>query len=253
MPLDLIGSRALVLDRGYVELQDMMPHPATNIRPDTAVVSAARVSFMGESKGEDKDRKLLHYLMQHAHTSPFEMVEYKFRVCAPVLVYWQWIRHRTFAYQSVNSQSGRYTEFEEGDFYTPTVWRRQSASNKQGSEGALEDGASATLTDELLTYYAEGYRLYEKALAEGVAREQARVFLPGFAVYYTWVVKVDLWNLLRFLVLRLDRHAQYEIRQYAKAIWFSFLKPTAPWTAAAAEKYLFTPETDLTPLEGATR
>jgi len=244
---DLINKRIPVLDKGYVELQDLMPHPATHISPDMAVVSAARVSFMGETKGEEKDRKLLFYLMQHAHTSPFEMVEYKFRVCAPVLVYWQWIRHRTFAYQSVNSQSGRYTEFSESDFYTPTVWRRQSPSNKQASLGEVEDESGAALTRELLAHYAEGYRLYEKALAAGVAREQARVFLPGFAVYYTWVVKVDLWNLLRFLVLRLDHNAQYEIRQYAKAIWFHFLKPSAPWTAEAAEKYLFTPETDLTP------
>lgn len=245
----LIGKRVPVLDKGYLELQDLMPHPATGIGPDAAVVSAARVSFMGESKGEEKDRKLLHYLMQHAHTSPFEMVEYKFRLSAPVLVYWQWVRHRTFAFQSINSQSGRYVEFAEDEFYTPTVWRGQSPNNKQASLGILEPEDSAVLTRELLAYYAEGYRLYEKALANGVAREQARLFLPGFGVYYTWVVKVDLWNLLRFLVLRLDGNAQYEIRQYAKAIWFHFLKPTAPWTAEAAAQFLFTPETDLSPME----
>src|SRR2546430_15706780 len=97
----LIGKRVKVLDQGYIELQALMGD-------DLAIVNAARVSFLGESKGDDKDKKLLFYLMRNYHTSPFEMVEFKFRCRAPLVSYWQWVRHRT---SSVNAQSGRYTEF----------------------------------------------------------------------------------------------------------------------------------------------
>jgi thymidylate synthase (FAD) len=237
--------RVPVLDRGYVELQDLMPHPATGVSPDTAIAAAARVSFMGESKGEEKDRKLIHFLLKHDHTSPFEMVEYKLRIHAPLLVYWQWVRHRTFHYQSVNSQSGRYVEFAEDEFYVPAVWRGQSANNKQASAGQLDPDTSAALTRDLANHYGHAFALYERALEDGVAREIARLFLPGFAVYYTWIVKVDLLNLLRFLQLRMEQTAQYEIRAYAKAIWHNMLKPTAPITAEAVAQYWFDEKIDL--------
>jgi thymidylate synthase (FAD) len=236
--LALIGKRCPVLDRGFVELQDLMPHPGTGITCDNAIVAAARVSFLGESKGGAQDRKLIHYLMSHAHTSPFEMVEFKFRVKAPLVTYWQWIRHRTFAYQSINSQSGRYTEFAEDEFYAPEVWRKQSPSNKQASLGQIEGAEGEALSRDLVEHYARGYALYEKALAQGVAREMARLFLPGFAVYYLWVVKVDLHNLFGFLKLRMAPDAQYEIRAFAETIYREFVKPSAPIAAEAFEQYV---------------
>jgi thymidylate synthase (FAD) len=228
---DLIGKRVPVLDKGWIELQDVMGD-------DNAIVSAARTSFLGESKGPDKDKKLLLYLLRHRHTTPFEMVEFKFRVRAPVVTFWQWVRHRTF---SLNSQSGRYTPFEESDFYVvqPDEWRLQSSDNKQASEGLLEDGQ--WLTDALLKHYDEGFRLYQEALAAGVAREQARLFLAGFGVYYTWVAKVDCHNLMHFLKLRMAPDAQYEVRVYAQAIYEHFFKPALPWTAEAFEKFILNP------------
>lgn len=233
-----IGLRVPLLDKGYVELLDFMPHPATGVSGDLAIVNAARVSFMGESKGEEADRKLLFYLLRNQHTSPFEQVEFKFRVHAPLMTYWQWIRHRTFHYQSVNSQSGRYTPFDENDFYVPGVWRRQSRNNKQASEGALDPDMDDALTAKLLAHYEQSYRLYSDALEAGVSKEMARLFLPGFSVYYTWVVAVDALNLMNFIRLRMASDAQYEIRVYAEAIYEQFFKPALPWTAQAFEMYI---------------
>jgi len=224
----LIGKRVSVLDKGWVELQDMMGD-------DLAIVNAARVSFLGESRGEEKDKRLLFYLMRNRHTSPFEQVEFKFRVRAPLITWWQWARHRTWSF---NAQSGRYVAFEEDDFYAPIGWRAQSASNKQASEGELPPDAQGGLTQALLEHYARSYRLYQEALSQGVAREQARLFLPGFAVYYTWVAKVDAHNLMHFLRLRMAEDAQYEIRAYAFAIYEHFFKPALPWTAEAFEQFI---------------
>ncbi len=234
----LIGKHVHVLDKGFVELVDMMPHPATGVSGDLAIVNAARVSFLGESKGEEADKKLLFYLLRNQHTSPFEQVEFKFRVHAPVVTYWQWIRHRTFHYQSVNSQSGRYTPFDENDFYVPSVWRRQSKSNKQASEGEVEPEIGEALTEKLLAFYNQGYDLYRQAIDAGVSREMARLFLPGFSVYYTWMVAVDALNLMNWIRLRIASDAQYEIRVYAETIWEHFFKPALPWTAEAFEQYV---------------
>lgn len=231
----LIGKRVSVLDKGWLELVDMLPHPAAGICGDLAIVNAARVSFMGESKGQEKDKKLLFYLMRERHTSPFEMVEFKFRVHAPLVTWWQWVRHRTF---SMNAQSGRYTEFEENSFYVPDIWRKQSKSNKQASEGELDAAAGDALTEKLLRHYEQGYALYREALDAGVSKEMARLFLPGFGVYYTWVVKVDAHNLMHFLKLRMASDAQYEIRVYAQTIYNEFFKPALPWTAEAFEQYV---------------
>jgi thymidylate synthase (FAD) len=236
---ELIGKHISLLDgKGFIELLDLMPHPTTGHSGDLAIVNAARVSFLGESKGDDKDKKLLFYLLRNKHSSPFEMVEFKFRVRAPLLTWWQWIRHRTFHFQSVNAQSGRYTPFEENDFYVPEVWRKQSKSNKQASEGEIEANANAALTEKLSDFYDKGYALYEEALAAGVSKEMARLFLPGFAVYYTWIVKVDAKNLMDFLVLRMASDAQFEIRVYAQAMYDHFFKPALPWTAEAFDEYI---------------
>ncbi|MDZ4770602.1 MAG: FAD-dependent thymidylate synthase [Chloroflexota bacterium] len=242
MTHDLIGRRVAVLDKGYVELLDMMPHPLTGVSADLSIVNAARVSFLGESKGETADKKLLFYLLRHQHTSPFEMVKFKFRTHAPLITYWQWVRHRTFNYMNANAQSGRYTPFEEEDFYVPSVWRRQSASNKQASEGQLSDEAGDALSEALIEHYARGFALYRRALDEGVAKEMARLFLPGFSVYYTWVMSVDALNLMHFIRLRMASDAQYEIRVYAEVIYEQFFKPALPWTAEAFEQYWLKPE-----------
>ncbi|MEO1288712.1 MAG: FAD-dependent thymidylate synthase [Chloroflexota bacterium] len=234
----LIGKRVDVLDKGWIELVDLMPHPQAEVSGDLAIVNAARVSFLGESKGAERDKKLLFYLLRNHHTSPFEMVEFKFRVRAPLVTWWQWARHRVWNY---NAQSGRYTPFEENDFYVPDVWRRQSKDNKQASEGQVTDAENNELTDDLIRHYEEGYRLYEKALQTGVSREMARLFLPGFSVYYTWVAKVDAHNLMHFLRLRMASDAQYEIRVYADAIYEHFFKPALPWTAEAFEEYRLNP------------
>ncbi|MEO8608984.1 MAG: FAD-dependent thymidylate synthase [Chloroflexota bacterium] len=231
----LIGKRVPVLDKGFVELVDLMPHPNAGVSGDLAIVNAARVSFMGDSKGDEKDKKLLFYLMRNMHTSPFEMVEFKFRARAPLVTWWQWARHRVWSF---NAQSGRYTEFEESDFYIPDVWRKQSASNKQASEGKVDAETNQQLTDKLVEHYRQGYQLYEDALKTGVSKEMARLFLPGFSVYYTWVMKVDAHNLMHFLRLRMAPDAQYEIRVYAQAIYEEFFKPALPWTAEAFEQYM---------------
>lgn len=235
MTNELIGKRIPILDKGWIELVDLMPHPTTGVSGDLAIVNAARTSFLGESKGEDRDKKLLFYLLKNRHTSPFEMVEFKFRAHAPLVTWWQWARHRVWNF---NAQSGRYTEFEENDFYVPDVWRRQSKDNKQASEGQIEQTDDQYLTEQLLKHYDTSYALYQDAINRGVAREQARLFLPGFSVYYTWVMKVDAHNLMHFLRLRMAQDAQYEIRVYAQAIYDHFFKPALPWTAEAFEQFV---------------
>jgi len=235
MPQDLLNKRVNVLDKGWIELVDLMPHPQAGISGDLAIVNAARVSFLGESKGDEKDKKLLFYLLRNQHTSPFEMVEFKFRVRAPLVTWWQWVRHRTW---NMNAQSGRYTPFEEDDFYVPEIWRKQAANNKQASEGELSLEDNEALMTKLLAHYDEGFRLYQQALDMGVAREMARLFLPGFSVYYTWVLKVDAHNLMHFLRLHMAPDAQYEIRAYAQAIHEHFFRPALPWTAEAFEQFV---------------
>jgi thymidylate synthase (FAD) len=134
--------------------------------------------------------------------------------------------------------SGRYTPFEEDDFYVPEVWRKQSPDNKQASEGEVEAAVGEHLTEQLEAHYKRGYELYAEALKAGISKEMARLFLPGFSVYYTWVAKVDAHNLMHFLRLRMASDAQYEIRVYAQAIYEHFFKPALPWTAEAFEQYI---------------
>lgn len=224
-----IPTKIEILDKGSVELIDLMPNTD---EVDLAVVQAARVSFLGDSKGPEKDKKLLHYLIRHRHTSPFEMVEMKFRVEAPLVTWWQWVRHRTFSF---NFSSGRYTEFSEDSFYFPSEWRKQSTSNKQASDGLVEESSSLELNKKLANLYDASSNFYKQAIRSGVAREEARLFLPGFSVYYSAIVKCDAHNLMHFMRLRLAKEAQYEIRVYAQAIYKIF-KNIMPWTAEYLEK-----------------
>jgi len=223
----LLGKRFHVLDKGWIELQDVMGD-------ELAIVNAARVSFLGESKGPEQDRKLLFYLYKHRHTSPFEQVEFKFRVRAPLVTWWQWVRHRTWNF---NAQSGRYTPFAENDFYLPDTWRKQAKDNKQASDGELSLPESQELTSQLAEHCKKSFALYEKALENGVAREQARLFLPAFGVYYTWICKVDVHNLMHFIRLRKAQDAQHEIAVYADIIYNEMFKKILPWTAEAFEKF----------------
>jgi thymidylate synthase (FAD) len=207
-------------------LTDSMPRPELS-NPDLSIVQAARVSFLGESKGEEADRKLLKYLWKHRHTSPFEMVQLKMVWYAPLVVWWQLVRHRTGSY---NFQSGRYTEFEENAFYKPEQWRLQSKSNKQGSDGVADEAVSEAMNYNLTYLYGMAYEMYRNALEAGIAKEQARLFLPGFSVYYKAVVNFDLNNLLHMLRLRTAPEAQWEIRQYAETVLRNFVAPLVPWT-----------------------
>jgi thymidylate synthase (FAD) len=233
-----IARRENVLGDGvksWVELQDMLPHPSSGVSPEVSIVNSARVSFLGHSKGSEQDQRLLIYLLRHRHTTPFEQVEFKFRVRAPVVVWWQWVRHRTWHY---NLQSGRYTPFEEDDFYIPTDWRQQSESNKQGSAGVLPPERSQRWHEVMTESAANAFRLYQEALDEGIAKEQARLLLPAWGSYYIAVAKVDAWNLMHFLRLRMASDAQWEIRQYADAI-FDMFREVMPWTAQAFQEYLY--------------
>ena len=217
-----------VLDHGYVELQETMGS-------DLTIVTAARTSVLGENRGEAKDKKLLMYLAEHGHTSPFEMAEMRFRLKAPLMTWWQLVRHRTL---NINMQSGRYSVFQD-EFYVPTDWRLQSTTNKQGSSDEyLEPGYGKYLTHTLTAMIDSGYQAYKAALDMGVAKELARAFLPGFLVYYTGVVKCDVHNWMHFFKLRRSREAQYEIRVYAEAMYQDF-KTAFPWSAEAFETYLW--------------
>jgi thymidylate synthase (FAD) len=197
-----------LLDHGYVALLD---HMGTDID----IVQAARKSFNQESVGfGDKERKLLKYLWKHRHTSPFEMVEFKFSVHAPLPIARQWMRHRTWNYNEV---SRRYTD-EGVQLYTPdSEWiRAQSEIDRQASiESGLVDSWAAHLGFQSANDV--GNERYQEQLSRGVCREQSRLVLPQ-SMYVDFVAKTDLWNLLHFLTLRLDSHAQWEIQQYAQAI-----------------------------------
>lgn len=214
--------RVNVLDEhGYVELIDYMGD-------DDAVVDAARVSFAKRAKDytPEKNRGLIRYLMEHNHGSPFEMVEFKFRVRAPVVVWWHVVRHRIASY---NFASGRYIPFDEDTCYKPTKWRAQSATNKQGSDPSIEipkelqDGFSER-RDKI---YEQCYQLYQDMLSAGVAREEARLVLPFAAVHYEAIWKINFRSLMNFLYLRLGQDAQEEIRLYANAI-MNLIRKTHP-------------------------
>lgn len=215
------------LDRGFVRLVDCMGD-------DGAIVQAARVSYGKGTKSVRADRGLIRYLMQHQHTTPFEMVEFKFHCKMPIFVARQWIRHRT---ANVNEISGRYSVMED-HFWEPTAedMRTQSATNRQASADATIDTSRAA---EMATLFRrdqrELYAHYQTALDAGVAREVARINLP-LSLYTEWYWKIDLHNLLHFLALRMDAHAQPEIRVFAEAM-STFVKMRVPLTWDAFEEF----------------
>jgi thymidylate synthase (FAD) len=215
------------LDKGFVRLVDSMGS-------DAAIVQAARVSYGAGTKKVSEDRGLIRYLMRHAHTTPFEMVEFKFHVKLPIFVARQWIRHRT---ANVNEYSGRYSVMPD-EFYVPDAEqiRPQSATNKQGrAEETFSDSEAASIQSLLQNGQQRSYQDYEALLGNNFARELARINLP-VSQYTEWYWKIDLHNLFHFLRLRLDAHAQYEIRVYADAM-AQIVREIVPMAYQAFEDY----------------
>ena len=201
----LIGVKHPVLSHGFVVLVDYMGN-------DAAIVQAARVSYGPGTKSIRDDSGLIRYLLRHRHTTPFEMVEFKFLIRLPIYVARQMIRHRT---ASTNEFSARYSIVpDEFDLPRPEDVRRQSARNRQGRAEPLPVEVVERFRADLQRVSQDAYAAYTTALESGVARETARIILP-LAYYTQWYWKIDLWNLLHFLSLRLDAHAQEEIRLYA--------------------------------------
>jgi len=190
----------------------------------------------------DKDRSLIRYLLNHSHTTPFEMIELKFLVRVPMDCWRQWIRHRT---ANVNEYSTRYTEAIDSQQTTsPQEWRLQATDNKQGSSGFLEitgPEEAGMSTGEALSadekeFHEQAWRTYQWRLKAGVAKEQARKDLP-LSTYTEAYWKCDLHNIFNFLRLRMDSHAQYEIRMYANAM-YEIVKQVVPVACEAFEDYV---------------
>ena len=216
-----------VLDHGFVRLIDYMGS-------DESIVQAARVSYGQGTKKVSEDRGLIRYLMRHKHTTPFEMVEFKFHVKLPIFVARQWIRHRT---ANVNEYSGRYSVMKE-EFYLPPREdiAFQSETNKQGREDqAVPDKVKDSFQAHQETTQRELYEHYLQFINEGVARELARINLP-LSMYTEWYWKIDLHNLFHFLRLRLDTHAQKEIRVFAE-VMAEMVRKVCPIAYEAFEDY----------------
>jgi len=217
-----------VLDHGFVCLVDCMGD-------DAAVVQAARVSYGEGTKTLSDDRTLIRYLMRHQHTTPFEMAEIKLLVRVPMDCWRQWIRHRT---ASVNEYSTRYSVAIDAAYQTsPNEWRFQKTTNRQGSDGAFDEEQGKKLSVEEKAFHEQARTLYERRIELGVAREQARKDLP-LSTYTEAYWKIDINNLFRFLQLRMDPHAQYEIVQYATIIGERIVKPLFPFAWEAFSDYM---------------
>lgn len=210
----VLGSPTQVLDHGFVRVVDYMGD-------ESAIVQAARVSYGKGTKSSSDDRGLIRYMMSHRHTSPFEMCELKLHVKLPIFVARQWIRHRT---ASVNEYSARYSILDR-EFYVPEAKdiQLQDTKNKQGRDGDFDPETSAMIQTMLRGGADTAFDLYDTLSKPpskgglGVARELARIGVP-VSTYTQWYWKVDLHNLLHFLKLRVDSHAQFEIRAYAEVI-----------------------------------
>jgi len=216
-----------VLDHGFVQLLDVMGD-------DNAIVDAARVSYTDSTAHTRGARGLIRYLVRHQHHSPLEMCEIKVGIRAPIFISRQFLRHRT---ASVNEMSGRYSEMLDL-FYVPKLDRilAQDQHNRQGSGDALDPTTVQSIVCRLDTAYRDNHLHYKWMLEQGVARETARINLP-LSQYTQWYWKIDLRNLLHFIHLRMDHHAQYEIRVYAEALW-RIVQAWVPLTAEAFMDYV---------------
>jgi thymidylate synthase (FAD) len=204
----ILGQPLPVLDDGYVRVVDYMGS-------DAAIVQAARVSYGAGTRRVSEDRTLIRYLLRHRHTTPFEMCEIKLHVRVPMDCWRQWIRHRT---ASVNEISTRYSiAIDAAQATAPAEWRTQASGNRQGSGEPLDRSAGERLSAAEAELQRQARAVYQERLDAGVAREQARKDLP-LSTYTEAYWKIDLHNLLHFLSLRMDDHAQLEIRHYAQVI-----------------------------------
>ena len=215
------------LDKGFVRLVDSMGG-------DEAIVQAARVSYGKGTTKLSQDRGLIRYLMRHRHTTPFEMVEFKFHCKMPIFVARQWVRHRT---ANINEYSLRYSEARDEFYYPdPQNIQFQSALNKQGRSGEVPK----ELTDKVQKYFYEiserSFEMYQELNESGLSRELIRGILP-VNLYTEWYWKNDLHNLLHFIGLRSDNHAQYEIRVFSDAMAES-VKAVAPFAWEAYQDYV---------------
>ncbi|WP_146591696.1 FAD-dependent thymidylate synthase [Posidoniimonas polymericola] len=214
-----------VLDDGFVRLVDTMGD-------DSSIVQAARISYGAGTKRVSEDRGLIRYLMRNRHSTPFEMCEVKLHVRVPMDAWRQWIRHRT---ANVNEYSTRYSEAIDAKQKTPAEsWRVQSRSNKQGSGDCLATDSGKLLSSREAELHQLAEEVYQERLAAGVAREQARKDLP-LSTYTEAYWKIDLHNLFHFLALRMDDHAQHEIRAYASVIGREIV---AKWVPIAWEAFV---------------
>lgn len=224
----LLDQEIRVLDKGFVRLVDYLGG-------DARIVQSARVSYGAGTKTVREDRGLIHYLMRNEHTSPFEQVILTFHCKMPIFVARQWVRHRT---ARLNEISGRYSVMQD-EFYLPEPeqMRLQSQVNKQGrSEDPIPPEVAAEMIARLAEDQRALYKRYEEILEQGVARELARINLP-LSLYTEWYWQIDLHNLFHFLRLRMDEHAQYEIRKYAEAM-ATCAKAVAPMAYEAFEEHV---------------
>ncbi|HLF14246.1 MAG TPA: FAD-dependent thymidylate synthase [Bacteroidota bacterium] len=229
---EILDKEFKCLNAGFVRLVDYMGG-------DESIVQAARVSYGKGTKTVNEDRGLIRYLMRHLHTTPFEMVELKFHVKLPIFVARQWIRHRT---ANVNEYSGRYSVMKD-EFYVPEhhAIHFQSLGNKQGRrEQDVPDSLRGKVLDILVSSQQKLYGEYEEMLDSDIARELARINLP-LSLYTEWYWKIDLHNLFHFLRLRIDPHAQYEIRVYGEAM-AEITRKVAPMAWEAFEDYVLKSE-----------
>ena len=223
----LLGKHLPVLGDGFVRVVDYMG-------TDESIVQAARVSYGKGTKKVHEDRGLIRYLMRHRHTTPFEMCEIKLHVRVPMDTWRQWIRHRT---ANVNEYSTRYSiAIDAAQRTPPSDWRTQSTRNRQGSAETLDAAEGELLSAREAALQKLARDVYEERIAKGVAREQARKDLP-LSTYTEAYWKIDLHNLLHFLALRLDAHAQAEIRAYANVIGHKIVKAWCPVTWQAFIDY----------------
>jgi len=217
-----------VLDKGFVRLVDYMGG-------DERVVQSARVSYGAGTKSYREDSSLIDYLLRNSHTSPFEQVVLTFHVKLPIFVARQWVRHRT---ARLNEISGRYSVMKD-DFYVPAPEdvALQSTDNKQGrSTETLEPGNAEKIREAFVSFQKASFDFYSSIVDVGIARELARINLP-LSLYTEWYWQIDLHNLFHFLELRLDSHAQKEIRLYAEVL-LEITKKVAPRCCDSFERHV---------------
>jgi len=224
---EMLGVQFKALDDGFIRVIDYMGN-------DGAIVQAARISYGEGTKHISEDRGLIRYLMRHRHTTPIEQCELKIHIRMPMDAWRQMIRHRM---ASVNEYSTRYSEAIDSKQKTPAgEWRLQDKKNKQGSGDFLPVDIGKMLSEDEAGFHDQAQSLYEKRLEAGVAREQARKDLP-LSTYTEAYWKIDLHNLLHYLSLRMDAHAQKEIREYATIIGEKIVAPWVPLVWEAFKDY----------------